>query len=331
MDNYEPPFLLTNEIINQVSSIMEKIGRVNVFNELDKLPLLRKQNRIRSIYSSCAIEANSLSLDEVSDVINGKEVVGPKRDVDEVKNAIKAYEEIESINPYSINDLLRMHSIIGKDVVTNPGHFRASNEGVMDENGSVIFVAPPPNMVNQLIDGLFVWMKRNKDIVNPLILSSLFHYEFVFIHPFTDGNGRMARLFQSAILGKFNKVFYYLPIENHIKDYQQDYYASISKSHIEGTSSAFVSFMLKMIDLSLDELIKNASIYSNNSIYEKRLLGVMPYEIYLSANEIMDLLGLKSKETLRKNYLNPLINSKTIVLEFPSKPTSKNQRYKRVK
>ena len=139
MENYEPPFVITNEIMNLVSTIMEKIGKINVFNELDKLPILRKQNRIRSIHSSCAIEANSLSLDQVNDVINGKDVVGPQKDILEVKNAIRAYEEIENIDPYSKKDLLKIHGIIGKGVVENAGHFRTGNEGVKDEDGNVVF------------------------------------------------------------------------------------------------------------------------------------------------------------------------------------------------
>ena len=331
MEKYEPPFVITNEIMNLVSTIMEKIGKINVFNELDKLPILRKQNRIRSIHSSCAIEANSLSLDQVNDVINGKDVVGPQKDILEVKNAIRAYEEIENIDPYSKKDLLKIHGIIGKGVVENAGHFRTGNEGVKDDDGNVVFIAPPPIMVDGLMSDLLLWIKKNKEIVNYLVLSSIFHYEFVFIHPFRDGNGRMARFWQTAILGKWNKLFYYLPIENHIKDHQDEYYKAISQSHVEGTTNSFVVFMLKMIDSSLEELIKTTSIYSENSIYTKKLLSLIPIGVFMTANEIMNLLGLKSKETLRKNYLNPVIEKGYLILEYPSKPTSKNQRYKRIK
>lgn len=331
MEKYEPPFVLTNEIMNIVSNIMEKIGKINVFNELDKLPVLRKQNRIRSIHSSCAIEANSLSLDQVSDVINGKAVYGSQKDITEVKNVIRAYDFIENINPYSKKDLLKMHGIIGANVVNNAGSFRTGNEGVKDENGNVVFIAPPPYLVDGLMSDLLTWLKKNKDLINPLILSSIFHYEFVFIHPFSDGNGRTVRFWQTAILGKWNKVFYYLPIENHIKDHQDDYYNAISASHIDGKANDFVVFMLKMIDSSLEELIKNASVYSKNSIYVKKLLSIMPIETWLTANEIMSLLGLKSKETLRKNYLNPAIEKGYLIFEYPDKPTSKNQRYKKLR
>ena len=223
-----------------------------------------------------------------------------------------------------------MHGIIGAGVVNSAGSFRTGNEGVKDENDNVVFIAPPPHLVDGLMSDLLSWLKKNKDSINPLILSSIFHYEFVFIHPFSDGNGRTVRFWQTAILGKWNKVFYYLPIENHIKDHQDDYYKAISSSHIDGNSNAFVIFMLKMIDSSLEELIKNTSVYSEDSIYVKKLLSIMPIENWLTANEIMDLLGLKSKETLRKNYLNPAIEKGYLILEYPDKPTSKNQRYKRL-
>ncbi|MGM9813545.1 MAG: Fic family protein [Candidatus Enteromonas sp.] len=331
MEKYEPPFVLNNEMMNLVSGIMEKVGKINVFNELDKLPVLRKQNRIRSIHSSCAIEANSLSLEQVNDVINGKAVVGPRKDIIEVKNAVKAYDDIERIDPYSKEDLLRIHGVIGDKVIPNAGEFRTGNEGVQDENGNVVFIAPPPQFVDGLMTDLMSWMNDNKERIHPLILSSVFHYEFVFIHPFRDGNGRTVRLWQSALLGKWNKAFYYLPIENHIKDHQKEYYDAIAQSHVDGNSNPFVVFMLKMIDSSLEELMQNASIYASNSIYAKKLLSLMPIETWLTAKEILGLLKIKSKETLRKNYLSPLIGQGHIVLELPDKPTSRNQRYKRVK
>ena len=162
--------------MNLVAAIMEKIGKISVFDELNKLPILRKQNRIRSIHSSCAIEANSLSLDQVGDIINGKNVVGPRKDVLEVKNAIRAYGELEKVDPYSKRELLRIHGILGKDVVGSPGHFRTGNEGVEDENGNVVFIAPPPEMVDGLTGDLLLWAKKNKDAINPLILSSIFQY-----------------------------------------------------------------------------------------------------------------------------------------------------------
>ena len=330
MEKYEPPFVITNEMLNIVSEIMEIIGRIGVTDNLNRFPVLRKQNRVRSIHSSCFIEANSLSLNQVQDIINGKTVIGPEKDIVEIKNAIKAYDEMETINPFSIKDLKRIHGIVGRDVVKNAGEFRTGNEGVKDENGNIVFIAPPPELVNGLMTNLLKWCKQNFKAINPLILSSVFHYEFVFIHPFRDGNGRTARLWQTCLLGKWKDVFYYLPIENYIKDNQEDYYKAISASHIAGNSNPFIVFMLKMIKNALNDLTKDTTISSDDSIYVKKLISVMPYGVYLTASEILDLLNLKSKETLRKNYLDPAISSGQIILEYPDKPTSKNQRYTKV-
>jgi len=309
---------------------MEIIGRISALDSLRRFPILRKQNRVRSIHSSCSIEANSLSFDQVQDIINGKTVVGPKKDIIEIKNAIKAYDAIETVNPFSTKDLKRIHGIIGKDVIENAGAFRTGNEGVVDENGNVVFVAPPPELVHGLINDLLKWSKENYKTISPLILSSIFHYEFVFIHLFIDGNGRTARLWQTCLLGKWKEVFYYLPIENYIKDHQDEYYKTISDSHISGNSNPFVVFMLKMIDDALSEFVDDAPISRGDSIYVKKLLSVMPFGMYLTSTEILGLLGLKSKETLRKNYLDPALSSGQIVLEYPDKPKSKNQRYKKV-
>lgn len=331
MEKYYPPFKITNEMLSLVASIMEKIGKVDSFNNLDKLPILRKQNRIKSIHSSCAIEANSLSFDQVQDVINGINVVGPQKDIIEVQNAIEAYKEIENVNPFDEEELKRIHFIFGKNVVKNPGKYRSGNEGVSDENGNIVFVAPQPNLVPIHMSNLFAWIKKEFKTVNPLILSSVFHYEFVFIHPFSDGNGRTVRFWQNTILGKWKPIFYWLPIENKIQQYQEDYYKSISMSHVNGESTAFIVFMLKMIDQTFSDLLSDAfDIENSTSLYIKKLLESLKPYIWYTSNDILKVLGLKSKEALRKNYLGPAIKKELVVLEFPDKPTSKNQRYKLV-
>lgn len=311
---------------------MEKIGKIDSFDCLSKLPVLRKQNRIKSIHSSCAIEANSLSLDEVTSVINGIEVTGPQKDIEEVRNAIEAYGLIEKINPLKETDLKRIHGIFGNKVVSTPGQYRTGNEGVSDELGNVVFIAPPPRMVSSLMGDLFDWMKREYKNTSPLILSSVFHYEFVFIHPFSDANGRTARYWQNALLGKWNPIFFWLPIENQIYKYQNKYYEAISESHKKGDSNEFILFMLSMIDKTLDDLIRETEEdkYSH-SIYIGKLLKVLKKNVWYSSNEILEKLGIVSKETLRKNYLNPAIKMGLVILEFKDKPTSKNQRYKIVR
>jgi len=331
MDKYIPPFSITNRMVLLVSLIMEKIGQINSINNLSKYPVLRKQNRIKSIHSSCAIEANSLSFDQVSDVINGKQVTGPLKDILEVQNAIEAYNKIESVNPLSEENLKEIHKIIEKKVLNTSGQYRSGNEGVLDEKGNIVFVAPPSTMVPHLMSDLFTWLNKEYKNISPLILSSIFHYEFVFIHPFEDGNGRTARYWQTSLLGKWNKIFYWLPIENQIYKYQSDYYKAISESHVNGNSNVFVEFMLNIINKTLEELVDNTKQFDNAiSPYVSKLLKVLNKNIWYTSNQILALLNLHSKESLRKNYINPAIENRLIEVEYPDKPTSKNQRYKKI-
>lgn len=330
MDKYVPPFEISNEMLNLVSSITEKIGKLSNYAYLDKMPILRRNNRIKSIHSSLAIEANSLSLAQVKDIINGKLVLGLQKEVQEVQNAYKAYEEICNYNPYSLDDLKKAHGYLTYLTVDLSGEFRKGEEGVFDGD-KCIFMAPPADRVPELMNGLFEWMNENKETIHPLILSSIFHYEFVFIHPFNDGNGRTARLWQTVILSKYKEFFEYLPIESQIFKYQDEYYEVINECNKSGNSNKFIMFMLKMIDEVLEEILGvSQDMIINSNIYIKKLLDVMEYDIPISANEIMKKLGIKSKETLRSNYLEPAIKEGLVKLTIPNKPTSKNQMYYKV-
>lgn len=330
MNKYNPPYTITNTMLDYVSSIMEKVGKLDNYNDLNKMPILRRNNRINSIHSSLSIEANSLSLNQVRDVIDGKTILGPREEIQEVKNAYEAYKLIDSTNPYSIEDLKNIHGVMTFLTIEESGKFRSGNEGVFDGN-NCIFVAPKPEMVNSLIENLFNWMIKENDNINPLILSSIFHYEFVFIHPFSDGNGRMARLWQNIILSKWKNIFEYVPIESMIKKYQNDYYKAINNCNKEGNSNEFIEFMLKMIDEVLTELIESSSKeMTQNNIYINKLLSVMEFNIPMSANEIMGKLNIKSKETFRDNYLNPSIELGLVKQTIPDKPTSKNQMYYKI-
>lgn len=329
MDKYIPPFQITPNMLNLIADIMEKLGKLDTFHNLSKMPVLRRNNRINSIHSSLAIEANSLTLDEVKDVINGKMVIGPEREIREVQNAYKAYEMINDLNPYSILDLKKAHEVMTHLTVTESGEFRKGNEGVFDDD-VCIFIVPKPELVPSLMQNLFDWMKKSKDKIHPLILSSVFHYEFVFIHPFSDGNGRIARLWQNVILTKWKGIFEYLPIETQIKKYQSDYYRAIANSNKNGNSTAFIEFMLKMINDTLNEfLLKAEPEIARTNNYVSKLLDVMDYNIPMTATEIMQKLGIKSKETFRKNYLDPAIENGLVKMTIPDKPTSKNQMYYR--
>ena len=331
MVNYVPPFAITNKMLDYVSNIMEKIGKLDNYTNFNKMPVLRKNNRIKSIHSSLAIEANSLSLGQVKDVIAGRTVIGPQKEIQEVKNAYNAYEMINSVDAYSIKDLKKVHEVITYLTVDESGKFRKGNEGVFDEKGNCIHVCPPPEQVPGLMKQLFDWMKKNKEEIHPLILSSIFHYEFVFIHPFSDGNGRTARLWQNIMLSKWKKIFEYLPIESQIHKFQDDYYKSINNCNHNGESTEFVEFMLRTIDEVLDEAIRTSSVpITETGININKLLNVMEYNVPVTANEIMDKLGIKSKETLRSTYLDPAIKEGVIALTIPDKPTSKNQMYYKV-
>ena len=330
MSNYIPPFEFSNTMLEYVSSIMERVGKLSNYTNLNKMPVLRRNNRIKSIHSSLAIEANSLSLNQVKDVINGKTVLGPQKEIQEVKNAYKAYEEINNYNPYEINELKRAHSILTYLTVEESGEFRKGEEGVFDGE-KCIFMAPPAKNVPDLMNDLFIWLNNNKNKINPLILSSIFHYEFVFIHPFSDGNGRTARLWQNVILSNYKEIFEYLPIESSIKKYQDEYYEAIDFCNKEGNSNKFIEFMLRMIDETLEDVLNTSTniILQSNS-YIARLLEVMDYNIPMSSKDIMNKLGLKSKEAFRANYLDPAIKEGLIKLTLPDKPTSKNQMYYKV-
>lgn len=326
-DIYKPPFTISNKMLTLVISISQKIEKISSYQSLKRMPMLRRNNRIESIHSSLAIEANSLSLDQVRDVIDGNPVIGPQKEINEVKDAYDAYQIIEEYDGFKEKDLLKAHGIIARTIDKEFGRYRSHPEGVIDEQGNVVHIAPSEKMVPSLMSDLFNWLKNDKD--TPLLIRScIFHYEFVFIHPFGDGNGRVARLWHNVLLMKWNNLFEYIPIESHIYKYQKEYYESIDRSNKSGNSNVFIEFMLKMIDETIDEALKSINQESKNiSEQVNRLLGVMKQGIPLSANEIMKRLGIKSKETLRGSYLNPAIQNGLVKMTIPDKPNSKNQKY----
>lgn len=330
MKNYQPPFQITNAMLTYVASISEKIGKITATSNLSSKPHLRKNNQIKSIHSSLKIEANSLSLGQVRDIIDGKTVLGEPKEIQEVKNAFAAYERFSEIEPYSIESLKQFHGIMTQYLVPDSGEFRRGEEGVFSGE-KCIFMAPPAKLISQLMDELFMWMKEAEKNVHPLILSSVFHYEFVFIHPFSDGNGRMARLWHTAILSNWKSIFRYIPIESRIEEFQEEYYEAISRCHAEGESTIFIEFMLAQIDKILDEV--SAQIHEDDerrTEYVKKLLAVMEYDTPYTAKALMQKLGLKSKESFRRNYLHPAEELNLIKMTIPDKPSSRNQRYMRV-
>lgn len=326
MENkYIPPYKITDEMLELVSEIMENLGKLSGVNELEKLPRLRRVSRIKSIHSSLAIENNTLSIEQVTDVINGKRVLAPQKDIEEVHNAVNAYEKISEINPYSIDDLLKIHGIMMNGLVKEAGRLRSGQVGVYNQDGKVVHLAPPADFVPQQLEQLFDWMKNSN--ANMLIKSSVFHYEFEFIHPFNDGNGRTGRLWQTALLAIWKPIFAWIPIESIIKDNQEDYYNAITLSTSQGKSNIFIEFMLDVINKAIKDIItdtRNHYNHINNQITE--LMKVI--ESYpQSATELMEKLNLKSRLGFRKNYLQPALDAGLIGMTEPDKPTSKNQKY----
>lgn len=323
MEKYVPPFSITNEILDRVVIIMKKVGKFDNYFGYNKMPLLRKNNMLLSIQSSLAIEANSLNIDDVFKITENNY---DKYDdeVQEVMNAYEAYSMIKKIDPYSINEFKRIHGIMTNKLVRDFGKFRNGNEGVFDENGNCIHICPPPEQVDYLMKELFKWI--NDSDINLLISSCVFHYEMVFIHPFSDGNGRMARLWQNVLLTKFDRVFEYLPIENKILEHQQEYYKVINYCDINGDSTKFIEFMLEMINESIDDVLnKLNNVYIDSRV--KKLINVMEPSVIYTTNELLSLLKLKSRVSFRENYLLPGINSGFIKMYIPDSPTNRNQGY----
>ena len=325
MDKYIPPYEITEDMLGIAAEIMELLGRFSGVGTIEKLPRLRRVNRIKSIHSSLAIENNTLTLKQVTDVIDGKRVLGPQDDVIAVKNAFEVYKGLGEIDPFSIDDLKKAHGVMMKGLVEEAGEIRTSPVGVVNQNGEVVHVAPPVGMVGGLLTGLFDWLKESN--VQMLIKSSVFHYEFEFIHPFRDGNGRMGRLWQTALLSSWKPVFQWVPIESVIKDNQEEYYKAITISTSEGKSNRFILFMLGAIRSAIRDIVLDANNHYNHvNSQMSALLSVI--ECYpLSLTELMEKVGLKSRDTFRKNYIIPALKAGLIGMTEPDKPKSKNQKY----
>ncbi|MCK9493699.1 MAG: Fic family protein [Acholeplasmataceae bacterium] len=322
---YKPPYEINSSMLNKVATIMKMTGMFSSMNNLSSQPLLRRKNQIKSIYSSLAIENNQLSESQVKDLINGKLVIGPQKDILEVQNAIQVYEHIQDINPFSQKDLLKYHKILMTSLVSDAGSYRKGQVGVFDDE-KAIFMAPPADRVPALINELYDYLNHFDE--NILIKSCVFHYEFEFIHPFSDGNGRMGRLFQTCLLAKEEELFYYLPIESIIKKKQQNYYDAISKSNQEGVSTKFIEFMLDAIIETMQETLMQSNIETSSlSTQAKRLLDVFEDGVPYTTLELMQKVNMKSRSSFKKHYLDPLLQSGMIEMTIPETPNSRNQRY----
>lgn len=325
---YNPPFSVTNKIIALVSVISELIGHLAVTEKLSHNPRLRRANRIRTIQASLAIENNSLSLEQVTAVLEGKRVLGTPQEIQEVKNAAAAYACLPQLAPYSIADMLKAHALLMNGLVTEAGCFRHGGVGVF--NGErVVHMAPPANMVQSLVRQLLHWYEQSE--LHPLLKSAVFHYEFEFIHPFADGNGRMGRLWHTLLLSQWKEILAWVPVETLVKERQQEYYAALGAADKSGDSTVFVEFMLSAFYDSLqavsstDQVTDQVSDQVDDQV--AALIRVLQ-DKEMSVTELMEALQLKHRPTFRKNYLQPALAQGIIERTIPDKPSSSKQRYR---
>ena len=264
MSKYQPPFHMTDKITNLTAAICELLGQIKILSRGNLAPHLRKENRIRTIHSSLSIEHNSLTLEQVTAIIDGRRILGNPVEIQEVKSAYTAYEMMLTLDPYSVDDLLKAYKAMMNELISENGRFRSGGVGVF--NGKVlVHMAPPANMVPGQIQDLFTWYKTAE--IHPLIRSSIFHYEFEFIHPFADGNGRMGRMWHSLLLGRWNEIFYWLPVEDLIRLRQDEYYNALGKSDTDADSCAFVEFLLQVI---MDTLQNTTVVGNDDNVEEQR-------------------------------------------------------------
>ncbi|HHX11801.1 MAG TPA: Fic family protein [Clostridiales bacterium] len=323
---YIPPYTISDKTVNLISAITEIITKITINDNMSNNPRLRRDNRIRTIHASLAIENNSLSLDQVTDIINGKRILGAPDEICEVKNAFEAYNKLLELNPYSVKDMLLAHKVMMKELTKEVGTFRSGGVGVF-AGKQLVHMAPPANQVPHLIKDLVDWAKKAE--VHPLIKSCVFHYEFEFIHPFADGNGRMGRMWQTLLLYKWKSLFGWLPIETLISERQEEYYKVLGECDHSADSGKFVEFLLTTVYDALSEIAITEQVTAQVTDQVEKLLGVMDDKEY-STREMMELLGLKHRPSFRDNYLLPALKLGYIEMTIPDKPNSSKQKYKKL-
>ena len=325
--SYKPPFSITDKTVTLIADIMELVTRIIMSERNEINPRLRRDNRIKTIQASLAIENNSLSIDQVTAIVNGRRVLGPGQDIKEVQNAYEAYEKLLELDPYQIDSLLIAHQVLMNDLTKESGKFRSGGVGVF-AGEQLVHMAPPAHLVPEQTEALLGWVMSTE--VHPLIKSCVFHYEFEFIHPFADGNGRMGRMWQTLILYKWKKIFGWLPVETLIKDRQDQYYEVLGLCDKEANSGKFVEFLLQAIYDTLCELQQTEQVSEQVSEQVLKLLNVMASDP-LSTSELMTLVGIKHRPTFRENYLLPAIKSGYVEMTIPDKPNSSKQKYRKVR
>ncbi len=302
MNSYTPPFTITSKILNLVSEITEVVTKLELLEPKSISPTLRKVNKIKTITGTLEIEGNTLGEKKVTAILEGKRVLGSQKEIAEVKGALKIYDELENLNYKNIDDLLYAHKLLMGEILQNAGHYRVNDVGVGGNKG-VVHVAPPSSQVPNLMSDLFLWLQESD--IHPLIKSSVFHYEFEFIHPFIDGNGRMGRLWQTLILYNWKKVFGYLSVESVVRDAQQEYYKALEESGSKGESTPFIEFMLNAILLTCKQTLseeQSVPLNVSKNVPLKRMdkiIELMQENQEITIDQIAAVLGVSSKTIKR--------------------------------
>lgn len=320
-NSYQPPYTTTPLILNLVAQISETVGRLTLLTNAAKALRLRRINRIRTIRGSLAIEGNTLSEEQITAILDGKRIMAPPREIQEARNAIAAYDRFEQWQPQVEADLLEAHRLLMAGLIDEAGAYRRGGVGVM-AGSEVIHLAPPVDRVSALMHDLFRWLAASEE--HPLITSSVFHYEFEFIHPFADGNGRMGRLWQTLILTRWKPLFTDIPVESLVHAHQADYYQALQRSSDQTDSAPFIEFMLRMI---LDALSSAApQVEPQVTPQVRRLLEAMRGE--MGRDQLQDALDLRDRKSFRQRYLKPALAEKLIEMTIPGKPNSRLQKYR---
>ncbi|MDC9590297.1 Fic family protein [Xenorhabdus sp. XENO-10] len=309
MAAYQPPYRITPSILNRVIEIGELLGRWSVQSETIS-PLLRKENRIRTIQASLAIEHNSLSIEQVTAIMDGKRVLAPAKDIQEVRNAILAYEKLPDWRSHRLSDLLAAHRLLMMGLIDQPGQLRCSDVGIYREN-QLVHMAPPASQISRLVSDLLTWLKQTD--IHPLIASSIFHYEFEFIHPFADGNGRMGRLWQTLILSEWRSELAWLPVETIMHYQQQAYYQVLRECDHASDCTSFIDFMLEKLVRALKESIHTEKPNTTSMLVEmsvensqplnatsQKILSIIADQPSITISQLADDLGVNPR-TIERN------------------------------
>lgn len=318
---YQPPFTLTPAIIRLVAEISGALGRLSMQTEQAATLRLRRLNRIRTIQGSLAIEGNTLTEEQITAILDGKRVLAPPREVQEARNAFAAYDALAAWQATREHDLLSAHAVLMKNLVDDAGRYRHGGVGVM-HGEKVLHMAPQAARVPQLMRQLFEWLAGTDE--HPLIASCVFHYEFEFIHPFSDGNGRMGRLWQTLILTHWNPLLAYIPVESLVHEHQGAYYQAIEASTAKADSAPFITFMLTM----LRDAIRVSAPQVSPQVTPQVLRLLQCLRGNMSRDALQEALGLKDRKSFRERYLQPALAAGFIAMTLPDRPNSRLQQYR---